>query len=255
MAETSLSGRHALVTGGGRGIGLACAEALSRAGADITILGRDEEALDAAVAAGAASRRVRADVTDEPQVRAALEAAAQEAGPIDILVNNAGGAETAPFLKTDHAMVERMLSLNLASAFTLCRLVLPAMLERKSGRIINIASTAGLKGYAYVSAYCAAKHGLIGLTRALALETAKSGVTVNAVCPGFTETDLIAGSIRTIMDKTGRDEASARAELAKANPQGRLVRPEEVAAAVAYLASDLAAAVNGAILPVSGGEA
>ena len=254
MTAGALNGKHALVTGGGRGIGRAAAAALSRDGAIVTVLGRGEAALRQAVSMGAASHFVTADVTDEADITRALALVVAQAGTVSILVNNAGGAESAPFAKTDHALVMRMLTLNLVSAFVLSRALLPGMQAQKFGRIINVASTAGMKGYAYVSAYCAAKHGVVGLTRSLAQELAKSGVTVNAVCPGYTETELVAEAIRAIMAKTGRDEAAARAELAKSNPQGRMVQPDEVAAAVAFLASGAASAINGAILPVAGGE-
>jgi NAD(P)-dependent dehydrogenase (short-subunit alcohol dehydrogenase family) len=171
-----------------------------------------------------------------------------------VLVNNAGAAESAPFSRTDVDLLERMLAVNVKGAFLCTQAVLPAMLAAKYGRIVNIASTAGLTGYAYVSAYVAAKHALVGFTRALALETAKSGVTVNAVCPGFTDTDLVARSVQTIAAKTGRSPDEARAELAKTNPMGRLVTPQEVAAAVGFLCLPDAAAVTGQAIVVAGGE-
>ncbi len=195
-----------------------------------------------------------ADVTDEASLARAVAEAVEKRGRVDILVNNAGGAESQPFARTDLALLRRMLALNLESVFALSRLVAPAMIAAGEGRIINVASTAGLKGYAYVSAYVAAKHGVVGLTRALAQEFAKTGVTVNAVCPGYTETDLALDAVRNIVARTGRSEAEARAELAKSNPQGRMVQPDEVAAAVLYLASPAAASVNGVALSVSGGE-
>ncbi|MBX6741094.1 MAG: SDR family oxidoreductase [Acetobacteraceae bacterium] len=241
-----LAGRRALVTGGGSGIGLACARALAGAGALVTVLGRRAEPLRAAVEAGAAQGFVTADVAAEslPELPAA-----------EILVNAAGAAESAPFLKSDTGLWRRMLAVNLLGAAAVTRAVLPGMLATGHGRIVNIASTAALKGYPYVTAYAAAKHGLLGLTRALALEVAGKGVTVNAVCPGFTDTELVAESVARIAARTGRSEAEARAELARHNPQGRLVRPEEVAAAVLFLCLPGAEAVNGAAIPVSGGEA
>ena len=252
MSKLSRSS-HALVTGGGRGIGRAVAAVLSEAGATVTILGRNRATLDEAVASGAAQFAVTADVTDGASVKKAVaEAAARQ--PIDILVANAGAAESAPFGRSDAALFQRMMDVNFMGVVYTAQAVLPGMIERKRGRIVAIASTAGLKGYAYVSAYAAAKHAVVGLVRSLALETAKSGVTVNAVCPGFTETDLLAGSIDNIMSKTGRSREQALAELAKHNPQGRLVTPQEVADAVLWLCGEGASAVAGQSIAVAGGE-
>lgn len=244
---------HALVTGGGRGIGLAIATALSKAGATVTVLGRNRAALDQAVASGAAQFAVVADVADQASVKSAMaEAAARQ--PVDILVANAGAAESAPFGRSDAALFQRMMDVNFMGVVHAAQAVLPAMVERRRGRIVAIASTAGLKGYAYVSAYSAAKHAVIGLVRSLALETARSGVTVNAVCPGFTETDLLEGSIDNIIAKTGRSREQAIAELSKYNPQGRLVSPSEVADAVLWLCGEGAAAITGQAIAVAGGE-
>lgn len=243
-----LSGRLAVVTGGGRGIGRAIAAALATAGAEVTVLGRDEAALEATVAAGDAARFAVCDVTDADGLRRALSS------PCDILVNNAGGAETAPIARLDRAMWDRMLLLNLTAAYEACRAVLPGMMARRSGRIVNIASTAGLVGYPYTAAYTASKHGLVGLTRALAKEVAESGVTVNAVCPGFTDTDLVERSARDVAAKTGRGADEVKAHFVRGNPQGRLVRTEEVAGAVVFLCGRLASAINGQALAVAGGE-
>ena len=250
-----LLGRRAVVTGGGTGIGAAAAVELARLGASLILIGRREERLAQQAraiqdATGNETAMQAVDVTDAAAVPAAFAAF----GKIDILVNNAGGAESAPFGKTGLDMLERMLAVNLKSAFLCTQAVLPQMLKAKAGRVVNVASTAGLTGYAYVTAYVAAKHALVGLTRALALETAKSGVTVNAVCPGFTDTDLVARSVETIVAKTGRSAEEARAELARTNPMGRLVMPQEVASAVAYLCLPAAGAITGQAIVIAGGE-
>ena len=244
---------HALITGGGRGIGREIAAVLARAGATVTVLGRDRARLDDAVAAGAAHFAAVADVSDRAAISAAIaEAAARR--PIDILVANAGVAESAPFAKSDAALFRRMMDVNFLGVVHAIQAALPSIKGRPYGRIVAVASTAGLKGYAYVSAYSAAKHAVIGLVRSLALELANTPVTVNAVCPGFTDTDLVAGSIDNIMKKTGRTREQAIAELAKHNPQGRLIAPQEVANAVLWLCSENAGAITGQAIAVAGGE-
>jgi NAD(P)-dependent dehydrogenase (short-subunit alcohol dehydrogenase family) len=249
-----LSGRHALITGGGSGIGAACAAALTGVGAAVTALGRREGPLRELVADGRAAGLVVADVTEESLLAAAIGRATAARGPVALLINAAGAAESAPFLKSDAALWERMLRVNLLGAVTATRAVLPGMLEAGFGRVVNIASTAALKGYAYVTAYAAAKHALLGFTRALAQEVATRGVTVNAICPGFTDTPLVAESVARIAAKTGRSEAEVRAALARHNPQGRLVLPEEVAAAALFLCLPAGSAVNGQAVAVDGGE-
>ncbi len=244
---------HALVTGGGRGIGREIASALVRSGATVTVLGRHRATLDDAVAAGAAHFAGVADVSDQAAVSAAIaEAAARQ--PIDILIANAGSAESAPFGKSDAALFRRMMDVNFMGVVHTIQAALPALKERPCGRIVAVASTAGLKGYAYVSAYSAAKHAVVGLVRSLALELAATRVTVNAVCPGFTDTDLVAGSIENIMKKTGRSREQAISELAKHNPQGRLVTPAEVADTVLWLCGEGAGAITGQAIAVAGGE-
>lgn len=254
MREGPLAGRHALVTGGGRGIGRAIAAALTGAGAAVTVLGRDAEALKAVADAREARSYVLADVTDPDASRRALSAAVRALGPIDILVANAGGALSQPFGRTSAAEFTAMWNLNVMGVVHAAQAVLPAMVERGFGRIVAVASIAGLKGYPYVTAYCAAKHAVVGLVRALAAETARTGVTVNAVCPGFTDTDLVARSVDTIAGKTGRSREEALIELVRNNPQRRLVAPGEVADAVVWLCGEAARSVTGQAIAVAGGE-
>jgi NAD(P)-dependent dehydrogenase (short-subunit alcohol dehydrogenase family) len=252
---SGLAGRHALVTGGGRGIGAAIAYALLRQGARITLVGRDRRALEAT--AGELGETVGievADVTVRAEVDQAVASARSHHGDIDILINNAGQAESAPFQKTDDDLWSRMLDVNLLGTVNCTQAVLPAMLDHRSGRIVNIASTAALKGYAYCAAYCAAKHAVVGMTRALALEFATRGLTINAVCPGFTDTAIVARAVDNIRGKTGRSESEAVAALVELNPQRRLVRPEEVANAVVWLCLPGAEAVTGQSIAVAGGE-
>ena len=247
------SRRHALVTGGGRGIGRAIAASLAALGLKVSVVGRDEKSLEAVVAAGDAQNAIVADVTDRDAVRDAI-ARAERDSEVDILVNNVGGVETGPFLRLDDDVFERQLALNLLSTVRVTRAVLPGMVERGFGRVINIASTAGLKAYPYASAYVAAKHAVLGFTRALALEMAKSGVTVNAICPGYTDTDLVRSSVERIGAKSGASAKDVLAKLTAANPQGRLVHPQEVACVAAWLVSEGAASVTGQAIAVDGGE-
>lgn len=237
--------RRALITGGGSGIGLAIAKALAAAGAEVTVAGRSEAKLKAS-----GFPFVVMDVTDDFSVRAGVEAA----GPVDIFINNAGFAATAPSLNTPRALWDEMLALNLTGAFVCAQAVAPQMIARGWGRFIAIASTASLKAYAYTGAYAAAKHGLLGWVRTLALEHARTGVTFNAICPGFTDTPLLAGALDRLAARSGGDIDAAKSALAGVNPMARLVAPSEVAGAAAWLAGESAASVNGEAIVVDGGE-
>jgi 3-hydroxybutyrate dehydrogenase len=255
--EAALVGTHAIVTGGARGIGRAIAARLGAMGATLTLVGRDEAAL--AIAASALGGTTRCDwracdVVDGEAVARTFAALAQVHEGIAILVNNAGAAKSAKFLATSPALWDEMLATNLTGVYHCTRAALPILQSAACGRIVNVASTAGLVGYPYVAAYCAAKHGVIGLTRALALEFAATRVTVNAVCPGYTDTDLVREAITNIVTKTGMTPEAARATLAGRNPQGRLVTPDQVAAAVAWLCLPESQAITGQAIAVAGGE-
>ena len=250
---------HAVVTGGGRGIGTAIAEALARFGASISLVGRKAGVLEATANRIARDHGVKvwtaqADVAEESAVRKAIAIVRDALGAPTILVNNAGVSISSPFLKSDAALWRKMLDTDLMGAVYATQAVLPAMLESNWGRIINVASTAGITGYAYIAAYCAAKHGMIGLTRALAVETARTGVTVNAVCPGYADTEMTTKSIANIVEKTGRSREQAMASLLLRNPQGRLIQPAEVADAVVWLSGEQAASVTGQSIVIAGGE-
>ncbi len=250
----SLEGRNAVVTGAGRGMGAVIAQALSAQGARVALLDVKAEWAEAQAAKLPGAFALSADVTNPDSVRATFSTIRERFARIDILVNNAGNAQSAPFSRTDAALWNRMIALNLNGVYLCTSEVYPAMLKQDYGRIVNIASSAGVKGYAYVTAYCAAKHGVVGLTRSLALEAAQSRVTVNAVCPGYTETDMVKEAIANIVAKTGKSEAEARASLTSHNPQGRLIQPEEVANAVLWLCLPASASITGQAIAVAGGE-
>lgn len=251
--SASLDGQHAVVTGGGSGIGAAVAAVLQQHGASVTLLGRGEARL-AATAKELGVQYAVADVTVSADVQQAFNSAAKQQGPISILVNNAGAAEARPFNKMDEEFWKYMLNVNLNGVYHCTRAVIEPMVTARYGRIINIASTAAQRGYAYVSAYSAAKHGVIGLTRSLALEYARKGITANAVCPGYTDTDIIANSIQNIVEATGRSAEEALADLVKSNPQGRLIDPVEVADTVLWLCRKESSSITGQSISIAGGE-
>ncbi|HEU0069839.1 MAG TPA: SDR family NAD(P)-dependent oxidoreductase [Alphaproteobacteria bacterium] len=254
-----MSRGHAFVTGAGSGIGKAIALALAAEGHIVSLAGRRAGPLETVrdeirAAGGEAFVHDGFDVKDAAAVERGIATAIASAGDIAVLVNCAGEAPSAPFEKTDFALWQRVLSINLTGVYIVTQAALASVRRAGKGRIVNVASTAGLTGYAYVSAYCASKHGVIGLTRALALELARTDVTVNAVCPGFTDTPLIDNALDTITEKTGRSREEARASLARSNPQGRLVSPAEVAHTVSWLVSEGASAITGQAIAVAGGE-
>jgi NAD(P)-dependent dehydrogenase (short-subunit alcohol dehydrogenase family) len=248
-----LAGKHALVTGGGSGIGAAIARALAAEGAALSLVGRRKEPLEAMAKQLPKATTIVADITSGTECKAMAEAAHKAHGPIDIVIANAGMALSAPAAKIDAAHWDEMIGVNLTGAFNTVQAALADITRTSGGRIVFVASTAGLKGYPYVAAYVAAKHGVVGLMRALSVELAAKGVTVNAVCPGFTDTPLLADAVDTITSKTGRSAETSRAELAKDNPHGRLITPEEVAQTVLYLCAPSSASVNGQAIAITGG--
>jgi NAD(P)-dependent dehydrogenase (short-subunit alcohol dehydrogenase family) len=253
-----LDGQVALVTGGGRGVGRAIALSLAHAGASVAVAARTPGELEAAAreiqSVGRRSLPVVCDVSSGASVSAAVHTVQSTLGPIDILVNNAGTAESAPLVKLDQAVWDKTIAVNLTGTYLCSRAVLPSMVERGRGRIINIASIAAKVGFAYTTAYCAAKHGVLGFTRALALEVAAKGITVNAICPGWLDTEMTIESINRIVERTGLTPEEARRRLERMSPQQRLITPAEVAAIAVFLSSGEAHGITGQALNVDGGE-
>jgi len=246
----TLETRRVLITGGGTGVGADLARGFAAAGADVVVIGRRRELLDAVAASDARITAIVGDVTDEADVTAVFA----EAGPVDIVVANAGAAESAPFIGTTFDIWQRMLAVNLTGAFLTLREGLRQLDGRGWGRLVTVASTAGLKGYSYVSAYTAAKHGAVGLTRAVAQEVAGTGITANALCPGYLNTEMTERTVANIVETTGRTPADALKALTRTNPQGRLVEPAEVTAAALWLCGPGSDAINGQAIAIAGGE-
>jgi NAD(P)-dependent dehydrogenase (short-subunit alcohol dehydrogenase family) len=252
MDDGPLEGVRAVVTGGGSGIGLAIARRLHALGARLVLVGRDAAKLERALAELGAGEAMTCDVGDREQVVRTFQALADRG--LQVLVNNAGAARSAKFVDTSPELWDEMLRVNLTAVFHCTRAAMPLLLAAPFGRIVNVASTAGLIGYAQVSAYCAAKHGVVGLTRALALECARTGVTANAVCPGYVDTPMTDRTVESLAATTGRTRNEAREMLERRNPQRRLVSPDEVADAVAWLCLPASQSITGQAISISGGE-
>ena len=246
------SGRHALITGGGTGIGAAAARMLAAEGATLSVLGRRRQPIQQ-IASETGGCAIACDVVDARSIRAAFEEAREVNGPISLLIVNAGVADSAPFARTTREQWDRILAVNLTAAFDCAQAALPDLVAQEDGRIVFVASVAGLRGAPYASAYTASKHGLIGLMRSIAVEYAKSSLTVNAVCPGYVDTPMTDQSVARVVDKTGRSEGETRDAIAAMNGNGRLVTPREVGEVVAMLCRPESRSINGAAIPIDGG--
>lgn len=251
---TQLQGKHALVTGGGSGVGLSIAKALVDAGASVTVTGRNKDTLDAVADSSPLITGSVCDVTDPAAIERLFVSVNANHGGADIVIANAGAAESVPFAKLSLDDWKAMIDVNLTGVFLTMQAGLLGMGNKEWGRIVSIASVAGLKGYGYVAAYCAAKHGVVGLTRAVAIEVARSGITVNAVCPGYTQTPMLDRTLDNIAEKTGRSREDAAKTLLRSNPTGRFIEPEEVAQSVLWLCGPHSGAVTGQAISISGGE-
>ena len=253
ITSTTHSGKHVFITGGGHGIGAACAEALAAHGAALSLTGRNTEKLAATAAKLPGTDARPLDVTDEEAVVRVFGEAVASLGPVDILINNSGIAETAPYLRTSADMMRRLMEVNVIGAHVCTQQALPAMVDKGWGRVVNMSSLAGLSGQPYIAAYSASKHAMIGLTRTLALEVAKKGITVNAVCPAYVETGMVEAGVANIQKLTGMSEEDARGELAKKNPQGRIIEASEVGATVAWLCLPGSESITGQSIAMAGG--
>jgi NAD(P)-dependent dehydrogenase (short-subunit alcohol dehydrogenase family) len=256
-SAAKLTGRHVFVTGASRGIGANIAAALAADGARVSLVGRDAARLDTVAAElGGADHAIPivADVTDAASVKEAFAAARRQFGPVHILVNNAGQAAAAKFTDTDEVLWHGIIGVNLTGTYLCTRQAVPDMLQCGFGRVVNIASIAGLRGAAYISAYATSKHAVIGFTRSLALEYATRNITVNAVCPGYTDTDIVTRAVENIVKKTGRSASEALATLTATNPQGRLIAPAEVSSTVLWLCRPGTESVTGQSIVIAGGE-
>ena len=258
FSNKPLDGQHAIITGGSRGIGASIAEYLARLGANISLTGRTEKTLVKQKKAleknyGIKVHTAIGDMGSELDVKKCFEDIKSSMGLTQILINNAGIGKSAPFHRLDSSLWNEVIGLNLTGTFLCTQQVFSDMREAGYGRIVNISSTVGLRGYPYIAAYCASKHGVVGLTRTLALETIKKGITVNAICPGYTDTDLVSEAVDSIVDKTGKDRDEIQTEIDNMSPMGRMGEPEEVAEATAWICLPSSASITGQAIVIAGG--
>jgi len=258
FTKKPLKGQHAVVTGGSRGIGAAVSNYLARLGANISLTGRTDKTLTAQAEHLISEFEVQVftaigDMSQEQDVKRCFSEAVETLSSVNILINNAGVGKSAPFHRMDTDFWNTIIGLNLTGTFLCTKQVIGAMRDDGYGRIVNISSTVGLRGYPYIAAYCASKHGVIGLTRTLALECVKKGITVNAICPGYTDTDLVSEAVDAIMNMTGRDRDDIQSEIDNMSPMGRMVNPDEVAETVAWICLPSSMSITGQAIVVAGG--